>query len=202
MTVNGEQQHQIAYLRKTLGRKHLRKKYALLLMLCICISAFAQRGNDFWFAVPTISQDIDGLPPQVNEPDSIRITAYDYTAHVVLSIPANGGGTFNTTYGIANPITVPPRTTVSIGLTSYLSELESRPPDVVTSTGLHITSDQGISVYYELANYQNGNFWPLKGKNALGTSFYIPGQIFLSNINPYGSLVDTTFNKFSSYYCR
>jgi gliding motility-associated-like protein len=171
-------------------RDHLhQKKWALLLMLFISISVFAQRDNDFWFALPTISQKIDGSPPQINLPDSLRITAFDYTAHVVLSIPSTVGGAFNTTFGAANPITVPPRTTVSIGLTPYLSGLESRPPDVVTSTGLHITSDQGISVYYELANYLNGNFWPLKGKNAVGTSFYIPGQTFMPN-----HWTDTTFN--------
>ena len=162
------------------------------MILFISGSAFAQRDNDFWFAVPTISQNVDGSGPPIDQPDSLRITAYDNAAHVVLSIPAVVGGTFNTTYGAANPITVPPRTTVSIGLTSYLSQLESRPPDVVTNMGLHVTSDQGISVYYELANPLNGNFWPLKGKNAVGTSFYIPGQTFLPNVSNF--YVSTAFN--------
>ena len=172
--------------------KHLYKKFVLLLMLFISMSVFAQRDNDFWLAVPTISQNVDGSGPPIDQPDSLRITAFDYTAHVVLSIPATIGGTFNTTYGAANPIIVPPRTTVSIGLTPYLSQLESRPPDVVNNMGLHIASDQGISVYYELANPLNGNFWPLKGKNATGTSFYIPGQTFLPNTSNF--YVNTAFN--------
>lgn len=173
-------------------KNYIDRKWILILMFFISCNIFAQRDVDFWFAPPTISHDHTWFPayPPLNTPVFLRITAYNHAASVTLSLPAGSiiPGSFNATYGASNPIHLAPGQTASVELTPYLSELECTPADVVLNTGLHITSDQGISVYYELANPTDGNFWPLKGKNALGTSFYIPSQTFLSN---WGNITST-----------
>lgn len=156
-------------------KNYLIQRWILAVLLLIsCSSVFAQRDVEFWFAVPKISH-INGWGGPLDLPIYLRMTSYDLNADVIVSAPALGS-TFPTQY-----IHIPAGTTVSINLTGNVNDLECTPADATLKKGIHITSTQPISAYYELANNVNSEIWTLKGKNALGTNFYIPTQNFLSN---------------------
>ncbi|HPF00788.1 MAG TPA: gliding motility-associated C-terminal domain-containing protein [Bacteroidales bacterium] len=76
----------------------------------------------------------------------------------------------------------------SVDLSNYLSQIENTPPNTVLNYGLKINSTEPVFAYYEVAStYCNCNpeIFALKGKNALGTEFYIPMQHFLDNGSAY-----------------
>ena len=52
-----------------------------------------------------------------------------------------------------------------------------------------LTSDKNITAYYEVANFQNPAVSSFKGKNGLGTEFYISGQTNYPNQTNDGSEV-------------
>ncbi|MDB5281111.1 MAG: hypothetical protein JWO06_186 [Bacteroidota bacterium] len=153
---------------------YLKNKLLMLLLLICCSSVFAQRDRDFWFAVPKISH-LYSWSVHLDAPVYLRITAYDQSATVTISAPAPGS-TFPT-----QVVNVSAGSTVTVDLSTYLINLCDSPADAILDRGLHIVATEAISVYYELACPENGNIWPLKGKNALGKDFFIPSQNYLAN---------------------
>ena len=78
-------------------------------------------------------------------------------------------------------MSIPANTTRSIRLSELTSNLETRPPAKVLTTGLHIVSSAPITAYYEVGASLNGEIFVLKGKNALGNKFIIVGQNYYDN---------------------
>ncbi len=153
------------------------------ILVFIQLFAFAQTDTTFWFAAPDISSDYS-----YDRPIHLRISSLQQPCMVTVSQPANGGLPTQT-------LNIPANSTQSIDLTTWLSNIECAPGDVVQNKGIKITSDNKISVYYEVnANGPNPELFSLKGGNALGNQFYISSQYILDNTPTYNPLPYSSFN--------
>ena len=158
----------------------MKKVFFLLFVILRSSSLYSQIDKEFWFVGPEVSVN------HGDRPVFIRISTMEDPANITLRMPANLSFT---------PINqaIPPNTTFSFRLdniggdNSWLDSIENRPPDQVLKKGLLLTSDNYITSYYEVANESNPGIWPLKGKNALGTEFYISGQNNYANQTNDGS---------------
>lgn len=129
--------------------------------------ASAQTDTEFWFAAPEISSNSGGF----DEPIFLRLSALDKTATVTISQPANSSFT---------PIVVQisANSTESVDLSAYLAQVECQYNEL-GKKGLFIESTAPITAYYDVASTIcecNPEIFALKGRNALGTDFYVPFQ--------------------------
>ncbi len=153
---------------------------AIIIALLFYHSLSAQIDTEFWFVAPDVITIQQG---HADRPIFLRVASSAAT-RVTVSQPANTGFT---------PIVVdiPADSIYSIDLTNFIDNIENRPTNQVLNRGLYITATQPVSVYYEvlaLGSPQNNQEFPLnpevfglKGKNALGTSFVLPGQKYYYN---------------------
>lgn len=134
----------------------------------------AQTDTAFWFAAPEVT--VNNMPPSshTDRPILLRLTAFTATANVTISIPSNPGFVPLTLF-------VAPNSSQTVDLTTWIESIETKPANTVLNTGLKVTSDNFISAYYEVNSIDNPEMFVLKGKNALGTSFFIPSQNIMSN---------------------
>jgi gliding motility-associated-like protein len=151
--------------------------FRLLLLIALLISklGFSQTDKEFWFVAPEVSGT------HADRPIWIRMSTTNIAATVTIDQPANPGFT---------PIVVniPANTTTSVDLTTWIDQIENGQPAANTTEnkGLHLSSTQNITAYYEVLgtvgpNVLNSDIFVLKGKNALGTRFYTPFQNLLGN---------------------
>ncbi len=140
--------------------------WIVIILFLFCGKLYSQVDTEFYFVGPEVTSD-HGDSPVV-----FRITAFDNAATVTITQPAGS---------YANTITVPANTQVKIELDKDLTE--NKPADQVNQKGYLITSDEDISVYYEVAHSNNPAKFTLKGKSALGTEFYVPSQTNYENYN-------------------
>lgn len=141
----------------------MKRIFYLLFLLCIASQVHAQIDNNFWFVAPDVSQ---------NHGDTniyMRISTMSDTANIMLRMPASLSFV---------PIThkINPNSSYSIFLTPFKDSIENQPADKVLTRGLLLTSDNNITAYYEVSNTSNPAVSSFKGKNALGTEFFISGQ--------------------------
>jgi PKD repeat protein len=176
----------------------LMKKLFFLSLITIVfpVSLFSQTDTAFWFAVPFATPDHDG-PVKA----SLVITMHNYGDTVVVEQPAAPAS--------FSPIKIPiaANTTYKLSLDAYMfnttaNTIDSYPTGAVSSTswngtnprdnnGLHIHSKHLIefNCYYEQdpksssPGSNNPDIWVLKGKNGLGTEFYIPFETTWTNQN-------------------
>lgn len=139
----------------------------VMAFFAITSSYFAQTSTDFWFAPPEVSAGHGDDFPML-----LRIATSNDPANVTIEMPANPG------FNGGNPITLSMGafSSQSVDLTAFQSEIETRPMDQVLNTGIHISSDADITVYYELNTTYNPEIFALKGLTGLGTEFYTPFQ--------------------------
>jgi len=158
----------------------LKKIFSVLFFLSMTGSLFSQIDKEFWFVGPEASSN------HGDRPVYIRVSTMDDTAHILLRMPANA--TFS-------PIsaTINPNSTTSIqldvikGSNTWLDSIENRPPNQVLRKGLLLTSDSYVTAYYEINNGSNPAIFPFKGKNGVGTEFFISGQTDYANQESDGS---------------
>ncbi len=157
------------------------KKFIILTIAIISTTFFSysQTGTDFWLAPPEITYDHNSPG---GEPIYLMISCMDQDAVVTIEQPANPG--FNG--GTPITINITANSSHREDLTPYINDLETKPTDAVLNTGLHVSSTEDISVYYEIANTNNTDIYALKGANGLGTEFYIP-------MNNYSGFYNHTF---------
>ena len=95
-------------------------------------------------------------------------------SHISLDQPASPSFT---------PITatIAPNSTFTIDLTPWIDSIEDKPANTVLNYGMHLTSDVQVNAYYEEASANNPELFTMKGKNALGTEFYINGSLHYPN---------------------
>ncbi len=141
----------------------LAKRYLVILLFFAPVISYSQIDNEFWFVAPEISQS------HGDRPIYMRISTTEDIANVTLSMPANSSFT---------PISqsIPPNTTFSIDLTPWIDIIENMPANQVLNRGLRLISDSDVTAYYECANASNPGIFSLKGKNGVGTEFYIVSQ--------------------------
>src|ERR1035437_588116 len=141
----------------------LRRIFYLLFLFCVTSEIQAQIDNNFWFVAPKVAQS------HGDRPIYVKISTMADTANILLRMPACLSFV---------PVTqkINPNSTFSIDLTPWIDSIENKPADNVLNRGLLLTSDKNITAYYEVANPSNPAVSSFKGKNALGTEFYISGQ--------------------------
>jgi len=158
--------------------------FFILILIGLSLNTISQTGTEFWFAPPNITND--------HRPaDSIRVfitfTCLDTAADVTISQPANPAFTPITFSMAANSYH-------REDMHTYVHMMETKPTNTVLNTGLLIQATHRVSVYYEYDNLNNPDIFALKGKNALGTEFYIP----LHNYAPFHNHIfsDTAYASF------
>lgn len=150
---------------------------SIMLLQVFANCLLAQTDTAFWFAAPEIA--MHGTYT-LDRPIYLRLSAYSISASVTVSQPANSS---------FSPIIVniPANTSAVVNLTAFIDVIENKPPDQINNFGIHIGSSAPITAYYEILGGEttcstcNPEFFSLKGKNALGTSFWIPMQKTYSN---------------------
>jgi gliding motility-associated-like protein len=148
----------------------------------------AQKDTEFWFAAPEVSNGYAG--GNFDAPVRFILSTYDQSATVTLSQPANSSFT---------PIVQIVNSNTSGEFVFYAPDLqfiENDQPNVIRNIGFKITSTAPISVYYEVIglNTNNPELYSLKGKNALGTVFYVPFQTEIDNSLSYSPQPYATFD--------
>lgn len=157
----------------------------IIRLLVSCLFVFlislakAQTDTSFWFVAP------EATSGHADRPIFLRFTALSQNAEVTITQPANNN--FNPTV-----LNIPANNTQSIDLTSIIDLIETKPANQVLNTGLLIRSTAFITAYYEQASNNNPEIFSLKGRNALGTNFFIPAQNVMNNVSttnprPYNS---------------
>ncbi len=143
------------------------------LLTCLAFSQLmGQTDTEFWFVVPEVFHN------HGDEDINLTLTTYSDPVVVTISKPADPSFS-NITRNILQ------NSTIKINLTSRKSQLENIPEDMVLNQGLLIQSTAYITAYYEVASWKNPEIFSLKGRNALGTLFYIPSQNFYDNATNY-----------------
>jgi gliding motility-associated-like protein len=156
------------------------KVFLFLLILFLPRLVSAQVDQKFWFAAPYV--DPEGR--DFDKPIVVRVTTMAAPATVTISIPANAAFT---------PIVVniPANSTSSVDLTTWISLLETSPANTALNKGLLIQSTADITAYYESVssdcNTCDPEVFSLKGKNSLGTEFFISSQYTYDESGYYNS---------------
>ncbi len=141
--------------------------FTMLFFLCLG-NLSAQVDKEFWFVAPEASS-LHG-----DQPIYLRLSGLGTTATVTISQPADPTFPVITQTVGANALT-------SVNLTPYLNKIENKPANNILTKGLLIQSTVDINAYYEIGSGVNPEIFPLKGRNALGTEFYIPAQNLYNN---------------------
>ena len=159
------------------------KKYLFALFIILSQKSYSQTDTAFWFAAPDISSSFS-----YDRPIALRLSSFQTASIVTISQPANISF-------IPQTITILPFSTQTIDLTSLINNIECGPGNVIQNRGLKITSNNKIAAYYEVnVNGPNPELFALKGRNALGTQFYISSQNLLNNSNAYTVPPLSSFN--------
>ncbi|WP_375563251.1 LamG-like jellyroll fold domain-containing protein [Bernardetia sp. OM2101] len=160
----------------------------LFILFCFILkpsSSSAQIDTRFWFAAPDISRRAAGS--SLDRPILMRFAAFDQPATVVISMPATpsftpivvnllafGAQSVDLTTFI-NLIETPRMTTIT-GVVATDEVDANRNYSAIFNSGLLVESTARITAYYEPNAQNNPDIFSLKGKNGLGTDFYVPMQ--------------------------
>jgi len=145
---------------------------------------FAQTDTEFWFAAPEVSYHIRPL----DRPVYLRFASYEKEATIVVSQPANPNFQPIEVYIASYSFS-------TLDLTGFIDIIETKPPNQVLNTGLRVQSSSPISCYYELSGSgSNPDIFTLKGQNALGKTFFVPGQTQWPNYEVYDPLPKNSFD--------
>lgn len=164
----------------------------ILLGLILSITILnAQTDTEFWFAAPDVSS-AHGIGARNGTPINLHITAQNATT-VTVDRPADA----SFTPIVFNLNTLEHRTIRLDGALLAINEIENYPSGDtslgVQNKGFRITAGPGqVTAYYELDQFYNRDFFPLKGRNALGTNFVVSTQ----NYNRNGNYSGTAFSGF------
>jgi gliding motility-associated-like protein len=154
--------------------------FLLLLVIVGCSKLHAQTDTSFWFVAPEVTSG------HADRPIYLRFTALSQDAIVTITQPANNNF-------VPTVLNISANTTQSIDLTSVIDIIETKPANQILTTGLLIRSTAFITAYYEEASNNNPEIFALKGRNALGNSFFIPAQNVMGNS---GSPTPKPYNSF------
>lgn len=146
----------------------------------------AQIDNEFWFVAPYVYD----AGRNFDKPIVLQMATSSAAATVTVSMPANPAFTPITTNIAAN-------SALSLDLTTWINQIENTPANTVLNRGLLIKSTADITAYYDVvSSYCNCDpeIFSLKGKNALGTEFYISSQYTYDESVPYSPGATNAFD--------
>lgn len=166
-----------------------RSLLAILFLWLQPCATHAQTDTEFWFVAPEVSKGASFV--SYDHPVLFRFSTYSAPATVTVSQPANPAFLPQTVFipaGSSGEVQIP--------LLSLLADVENRPPNQVLNKGILIQSTSPITAYYEVlgAPSDNPEIFALKGKNALGTDFFVPFQNILTNSNDYSPSPHAAFD--------
>jgi hypothetical protein len=162
----------------------------LLFLLLLCnlpIKLDAQTDSLFWFVAPEVSKNSGS---NFDIPVYLRLSSYNNAVSVSVSMPANPA------FFPIN-VTIPANGAQTVDLSAFVETIEDKPADVKLDKGLLIQASGPITAYYEVASTYcmcNPEIFALKGKNALGTNFLLPGQTLFDNSGSYNPVPYNTFD--------
>ncbi|HTX87997.1 MAG TPA: hypothetical protein VMC08_03330, partial [Bacteroidales bacterium] len=155
----------------------MRRLFWTFTLLLSAGNLFSQIDNEFWFVAPEVSSN------HGDSPVLLRVSTMESPATFTLRMPAD-------LFFAPQTQTLPANSTYTFNLSvpvNWKDTIENRPADQVLKKGLLLTSDSLVTAYYEVNNTDNPAIFPLKGKNALGTEFWITGQNNYANQTNDGS---------------
>ena len=148
----------------------MKKMFLLLSIVFYCLCVQAQSDSVFWFVAPEVCQGTSSTS-FYDRPIKINFASFNnYPINVTISQPANSA---------FSPIvnTIPANGALTINLTPWIDIIENKPADAILPYGLLIQTSGLVNANYEVnMGETNPEIYSLKGKNALGTHFMIPGQ--------------------------
>lgn len=156
--------------------KHIHTFLGILLVFALNFPVFSQKDTEFWFVAPEIAQAANNL----DRPVAFRFSTYGSPAVVSISQPANAAFPVQTISLAAN-------SSGNLEFPPLFNLVENTPPNTVLNKGFFIKSTAPITAYYEIIGTvpNNPELFSLKGKNALGTTFYVPFQNVTENSSAY-----------------
>ncbi len=156
-----------------------------IVMFLLINSGWSQTDTAFWFVAPEVTYNNGNI--HGDRPIYLRFTALNQDANITISQPANAAFTNITLLVVAN-------TSSTIDLTSNIDIIENKPADLVLNYGLLIRSSAFVTAYYEEASVNNPEIFALKGRNALGNSFFIPAQNLMNNTPAFTPTSSSSFD--------
>lgn len=156
-----------------------------MLVVSLC---FSQSDTVFWFVAPDIVQKQNNDVFEV--PIIFNIASFcNQQVNVKISQPASPS--FPVIYK-----TIAANSSIEIDVSAYINEIENKPANSILNKGILIETSDFVSIYYSI-NLGNNNpeSFSLKGQNALGTEFFIPGQNQIKNREKYNHEIPP-YNKF------
>ena len=163
----------------------MKKLLILILILAGFVPVHAQVDRDFWFVAPFINSNHGGDQPKNSY---FCVAAMDLPVDIIIEMPANASFTpINITLPAGGFQRIPLHniyynsTAASYTYNSFFN-FQVAPVNkfqTVNNYGLHIysTNNADFTIYYHFDAALNRDLFSLKGKNALGTEFYVPMQI-------------------------
>jgi PKD repeat protein len=172
----------------------MKKFSSIILFIAACCVLNAQIDKDFWFAIPKETDTHLWCSLTSNNAAQFRIVAMSRDARVTISMPANANfipvvlnipanSTFNYSFTPNAAPNYKANWVLFDSVYANPANYDLQPFNGTTNHGIHITSSNDISVYYDYDNYWNRELFSLKGKNALGTTFFMPFQNIWKNDN-------------------
>jgi gliding motility-associated-like protein len=155
----------------------------LLGVFFLTSNALCQLDTIFWFVAPEVTS------AHGDRPIVFRFNSLAEPAEVVVSQPANPAFPTQTINLAAN-------SSQTLDLLDWIDIIENKPYNTVLNYGFKITSTAPITAYYEITPtcQCNPDIMALKGKNALGTSFFVAGQTFYNNGTNYEPNANAKFD--------
>ena len=154
------------------------KRFLYLFIFFILIQgenkSFAQTDTEFWFAVPKVTEGHDWGRNRFY----FRFANLDLENEITIAMPGN-------------PMFVPivanlaPNEALTIEVTAQIAQLWSQNPNEIYNRGIRITATNLTTAYFEVGTPNNPDIFSLKGRNALGTDFFVPFQDVSYNGNHY-----------------
>ena len=154
------------------------KRFLYLFIFFILIQgenkSFAQTDTEFWFAVPKVTEGHDWGRNRFY----FRFANLDLENEITIAMPGN-------------PMFVPivanlaPNEALTIEVTAQIAQLWSQNPNEIYNRGIRITATNLTTAYFEVGTHNNPDIFSLKGRNALGTDFFVPFQDVSYNGNHY-----------------
>ncbi len=144
----------------------------LLLTTAGLKQSYAQTDTDFWFAVPKVTKGHSWAGARF----FFRFANLNLPNQIMITMPDNPGFTPI----IANLTPFEART---IDVTTIIEQIWIENPNQVYNRGIHIVATNLTTAYFEIGTINNPDIFSLKGRNALGTDFFVPFQNRFHNGN-------------------
>jgi PKD repeat protein len=145
------------------------KKFLRTIFFILCVvsvrQAYSQTDTEFWFAVPKFSQGHQWDQKAFY----FRFSNSGLANQITISMPANG---------IFAPIVInlAPNEVRTIDVTPFILQIWNENPNQIYNRGIRISATNLTTAYFEAGTPNNPDIYALKGRNALGTDFFVPFQ--------------------------